>query len=167
LLDLGCGTGDDATHLDQRGVRVVAIDASEEMVAAARLRGVDARQMRMEALGLDGPFHHALSNFGALNCVADLRALRNTLHACIAPHGTLILCVMPRFSWTEFARFLRQGDLRRAVRRWSGQAEWRGTNIYYRTRRGIVRDLAPHFQLRETHGIGGDDHLLLIFERRA
>src|SRR5262245_30980733 len=42
ILDLGCGIGDDAVHFMSRGVNVVGIDASEEMVRIATERGVEA-----------------------------------------------------------------------------------------------------------------------------
>src|SRR5437868_14651054 len=51
LLDLGCGTGADALHFMQRGMRVRAIDASSEMVRIARSRGVDATRLVIEELG--------------------------------------------------------------------------------------------------------------------
>ena len=37
VLELACGTGEDAVHLASRGVRVTAVDASAAMVEAARL----------------------------------------------------------------------------------------------------------------------------------
>lgn len=44
LLEVGCGTGEVAAELTERGWKVVALDASAEAVAAARVLGVDARQ---------------------------------------------------------------------------------------------------------------------------
>ncbi|HET7841684.1 MAG TPA: methyltransferase domain-containing protein, partial [Terriglobia bacterium] len=38
ILEINCGTGVDALHLAERGVRVVACDASPGMIAAARRR---------------------------------------------------------------------------------------------------------------------------------
>ena len=46
ILDLGCGTGEDAVWLSQKGARVTAIDASPEMVSIARRRGI-AAQVRL------------------------------------------------------------------------------------------------------------------------
>src|SRR6266568_218287 len=71
LLDLGCGTGEDALHFMRSGMRVRAIDASAEMVRIARSRGVDAVRLPIEELErLTGSFDGVLSDFGALNCVA-------------------------------------------------------------------------------------------------
>lgn len=42
VLDLGCGTGEDALHFLSRGAHVHALDASAEMIRIAREKGVDA-----------------------------------------------------------------------------------------------------------------------------
>ncbi len=77
ILDMGCGTGEDAVHFMGAGVRVRAIDASAEMVRIARGRGVDATQLTIEELDhVSGCFDAVISNFGALNCVAGLDAIR-------------------------------------------------------------------------------------------
>src|SRR4051812_10690043 len=74
VLELGCGTGEDAARLQRSGVAVAAIDSSPAMVSMARRRGVDAAVGRIEDLRLvDGVFDGAISNFGPLNCVRDLR----------------------------------------------------------------------------------------------
>src|ERR1700674_1306442 len=38
LLDIGCGTGIDATYFAQRGYRVTGVDASPEMASQTRAR---------------------------------------------------------------------------------------------------------------------------------
>lgn len=50
MLDVGCGTGRFAAALAERGSRVWGVDASDEMVAVARGRGVDAKVARAETL---------------------------------------------------------------------------------------------------------------------
>src|SRR5689334_24179740 len=63
VLDLGCGTGDDAIHLASRGVYVVGIDASAAMVNEAVLKGVDAHHLSIEGISaMPGQFDGALSN---------------------------------------------------------------------------------------------------------
>src|SRR5215470_10104545 len=51
VVDLGCGTGDDALFLTGLGIEVLGIDASERMVEIARARGVDARFDQIETSG--------------------------------------------------------------------------------------------------------------------
>lgn len=66
ILDLGCGTGDIARHIAERGARVVGIDASPDMIAAARgrfpdldFRVADAADLPFEA-EFDAVFSHAV-----------------------------------------------------------------------------------------------------------
>src|ERR1700758_4470142 len=62
LLDLGCGTGEDAIHLEALGAKVAAIDASPEMVRVARTRGVNASVLSIEDLAhIKGYFDGAIS----------------------------------------------------------------------------------------------------------
>lgn len=164
VLDLGCGTGDDAVHLAARGVNVLGIDSAPGMVEIARTRGVDATQMAIENLApLSGPFDAVLSNFGALNCVADLGALETALARLVRPHGSLALCVMSRFCWRSVC--LRK-DWRHVLQRWSGQTRWRGIDVYYRRAGSIARIFAPHFEWQRRVSIGYGDHQLLLFSRR-
>lgn len=63
VLELGCGTGRLAAALAGRAVaKVWAVDASPEMVAAARSRGVTARTARADALPFkDGWFERVVA----------------------------------------------------------------------------------------------------------
>jgi SAM-dependent methyltransferase len=169
VLDLGCGTGEDALHLSGLGLRVVGIDASARMVAAARERGVDAVQCDIERLAdLPGaPFGGAISNFGALNCVADLRPVARQLFAILSPGACAALCLMSRFHLAESARFSAALQFRRAARRWSGRAQWRGIDVYYPTSASLRRSFAPWFEPVQRIPIGGGDHTLHIFRRRT
>ena len=62
VLDVGCGTGRFAAALSDRGSRVWGVDASAEMVALARGRGVNAKVARAEALPFkEGWFDRAIA----------------------------------------------------------------------------------------------------------
>jgi ubiquinone/menaquinone biosynthesis C-methylase UbiE len=157
LLDLGCGTGEDALHLEQAGVRVSAFDASPGMVQVARERGIAANVLTLEDLDkLDGAFDGALSNFGALNCVAEPHRLRAPLARLIRPGGFLALCVIGRFCLWETAHFLMRGELRKATRRWSGSSTSASLNlqVFYPTTERLCKIFAPDFTLIESTGIG-------------
>ena len=163
VLDLGCGPGDDARYLASRGVNVLGIDSSPAMVKIARERGVEAWRLAIEDLGwleaeFVGAFDGALSNFGALNCVENLAAVSSALARLIRPGGTLALCVMSRFCWT---------DRRHLIERWLGRTTWRGIDIYYRSSRSIAKTFASYFVLQRRVSIGRGDHQLLMFARRA
>ena len=76
VLDLGCGTGEDAWWLAGQGYGVLGIDESPGMIEAARAKsgrlGLDLEfQCRsLEAFAAEGRrFDGVISNFGALNCV--------------------------------------------------------------------------------------------------
>ena len=157
VLDLGCGTGEDAVHLAESGVCVRAIDASSEMVHAARSRGVDATVLSLEDLScIKQTFDGALSNFGALNCVHHLSPLRQPLGRMVRPGGHLAICVIGRFCLWETLWFALHGELRKAARRWSGSTTSAslGLRVFYPSPRHIRSALAPEFRLVRVTGVG-------------
>jgi SAM-dependent methyltransferase len=157
ILDLGCGTGEDALHFSRAGVHVSAYDASREMVRISRGRGVEANVLAIEELErISGTYDGAISNFGALNCVRDLTQLRQPLARLIPAGGFLALCLMGKFCFWETVHFLLRGEIRRAARRWSGTSHSAslGLPVWYPSVREIKRAFAPDFSLVQLVGIG-------------
>jgi ubiquinone/menaquinone biosynthesis C-methylase UbiE len=157
VLDLGCGIGDDALHLDSRGVQVYAIDASREMVAIARSRGVNAHCATAESLSsLKGEFDGVLSNFGVLNCVHDLASVARELHRLVIPGGMLAICIIGPFCLWETAHFLLHGRATRAFRRSrrSKVLTSFGFEIHYPSAARLKQDLSDGFELIGWYGIG-------------
>jgi SAM-dependent methyltransferase len=70
ILDLGCGDGILTEKLIALGANVVGVDSSPEMIAAARLRGIDARMMDARSLPFSNEFDAVFSN-AALHWVKD------------------------------------------------------------------------------------------------
>jgi SAM-dependent methyltransferase len=165
VLELACGTGEDAVHLGGRGVRVLATDASAEMVRVAGekveragLSGtVEVRRLAVEELaGLDEPlFDGALSDFGGLNCVADFPEAGRSLAARLRPGAVAVLCVMgPLVPW-EWGWFLGHGQPGKAFRRFTpGGVEWRGLRVRYPSIRSLRRALAPGLRVRRVAALG-------------
>lgn len=165
VLELACGTGEDAIHLAERGIRVLATDASPGMVRVAREkvaeRGlaekVEVRQLVIEELvGFDAPpFDGVLSDFGGLNCVADLTSVVKALSLRIRPGGVAVLCVMgPLVPW-EWAWFLGHGQLTKAFRRLTrGGVDWRGLRIRYPSIRAVRSVFSPAFRMRRVAALG-------------
>jgi SAM-dependent methyltransferase len=142
VLEMGCGTGEDALWLAGRGVRVLATDVSEGMLAAARAKTAGTPLVTIERLDLnalpqarwgaeeglrpsptDGraqrrPFDGAFSNFGPLNCLAEWRTLAEWLAARIQPGGVVGLGVMSPLCLWEAVWHGLHGDFKTATRRW-------------------------------------------------
>ncbi len=152
VLDIGCGTGEDALHLMARGMLVQAVDASPAMVAMARARGVAAEVRRAEDLP-GAVFDGALSNFGALNCVADLAAGARELARVVRPGGRAAICLIGRFCLWETLYYGLRLNFRKAFRR-RRASEYRGMTVYYPTVAETRAAFSEGFELREWHGVG-------------
>ena len=62
ILDLGCGDGALTEGLLAAGSRVIGVDASDQMVSAARARGIDARVVDAQSLPFEAQFDAVFSN---------------------------------------------------------------------------------------------------------
>lgn len=168
ILELGCGTGEDALHLARRGLEVVAIDRSAAMVEAARrkleragladrvlLRHLSIEDWSAAPESAGGPFDGALSDFGALNCAGDLSPVARALAASVRSGGRAVLVIMGPFVPWEWAWFLARGRPREAFRRLApGGVAWRGLTVRYPaagTVKGLFRDA---FEPRRTVALG-------------
>src|SRR5215472_15180809 len=157
LLDLGCGTGEDAIHFMNSRIRVRAIDASAEMVRIACSRGVDATRLPIEELGrVAGSFDGVISNFGALNCVPQLDPLRGSLARLVRPGGYLAICLLGCFCLWETAWYLLRARPRTAFRRWArhAAASVLGIRVVFPSTGQIKRAFAPDFSLVDWSGVG-------------
>jgi len=166
IIELNCGTGEDAVHLASRGVDVTATDSSPAMLALAERKaarsGVSGslhfKRLAIEHLGgfgHGGAFHGVVSNFGGLNCVENLADTARAIHACLAPNGIAALCVMGRYVPWEWLWYLARGDAARAFRRLRGDGvPWRGITLRYPSPGQLARLFAPWFRLERTSAVG-------------
>ncbi len=125
LLELNAGTGLDASQMVARGYRVHATDLSSGMVAQAKEKvvrlGLQDRLTVQQCsfTELDyvtaGPFDGIYSNFGGLNCIADLTAVTRHLPSLLKPGGIVSWVIMPPTCPWELSLILK--DARAATRR--------------------------------------------------
>lgn len=130
VLELNCGTGEDALHLSGKGISVTGCDASQAMIEVAtekkrRARNASVRffvfpNEHIGKLSLHRPFDGVFSNFSGLNCVADLADVARQLATLVRPGAELALVFSTRFSLWEFFWYAFRGALSKATRRWSG-----------------------------------------------
>lgn len=119
ILELNCGTGEDAVHLARSGHVVTATDISEEMLKRARekvmdqginhkihLDRVDIKQI--DSTPLNHKFDLVFSNFGGVNCLAqdDLKKFKTDIGKLLKPNGVLIMVIMPELCIWESLYFL-------------------------------------------------------------
>jgi SAM-dependent methyltransferase len=89
ILDLGCGDGVLTEKLVAAGAEVIGVDASPEMVIAAKARGIDARVVDGQALSFDGEFDAAFSN-AALHWMLDPTAVARGVFRALKPGGRFV-----------------------------------------------------------------------------
>lgn len=100
VLDLGCAVGDQAAELVARGARVLGIDGNEELLAAARARGLagaEFRQGDLEDLAVpEGAFDGLWCSFAAAYFV-DLAPRLARWARALRPGGWLALTEVDDF----------------------------------------------------------------------
>jgi SAM-dependent methyltransferase len=169
VLELNCGTGEDALFLARQGISMFACDASDRMIGVARRRceveGPDL-PLWFETLPIEqigelrsiGLFDGVFSNFSGLNCVGDIAQVASCLSTLVKLGGRLLLCLSTRICLWEALWFFGQGDFRRAVRRWKGRAAATlggvEVEVHYPTLRELQTKFSPYFRLSSCRGIG-------------
>jgi SAM-dependent methyltransferase len=89
ILDLGCGDGVLTAELARAGAIVTGVDVSEELLAAARARGLDVRRMDGEALQFDTEFDAVFSN-AALHWMIGAEAVIAGVRRALKPGGRFV-----------------------------------------------------------------------------
>lgn len=171
LVELGCGTGDEALALADSGFRVTALDPASRMIEIARAkaaeRGLGARVTfhpgrardvaRIVATEEGGPlFDGGLSSF-ALSYEPDLSEVAKALGQVLRPQAPLVISTMNRLCASEGLLAFVSGRwglagrrLRSATRHKVGQVY---TTIYPRTPAEVRRAFHPAFELQHIRAL--------------
>ena len=174
VLELACGTGEDAVWLARQGVQVTATDASPEMVAIARRRAqaasladriavypISLQQISAGRASLaprHGVYDGVFSNFGGLNNIRRWAKLAQALAGLVRTGGAVFLVVMGPICPWEIGWHLLHGDRRRAFRRLDGEATAAvgetTVTVWYPSARRLRRAFSPWFRHLRTESLG-------------
>lgn len=157
VLELGCGTGEDAHAVARMGAHVTATDASTAMLAitAEKTHGLSVSTAHLDlnapqAANVDGVFDGVYSNFGALNCALDRAALAAWLAQRVRPGGWAAFAVMGPLCLWEMLWHGAHGQFRTATRRWRPSQfqvdDSPPVTVTCPSPRQLLREFAPHFQ---------------------
>jgi SAM-dependent methyltransferase len=172
ILELGGGTGVDATFLAECGFEMLLTDPSPTMVELAKAKlaprgslakiaaGEDMEEFATNHLAEGGAqFDGTFSNFAPLNCVADLGPVARGLARLLKPGASAMLVLFGTFCPGEMIVELLRGRPHLALRRCKrGAAPARLANhefnVVYHRRAELMRAFAPWFVLEKRVGIG-------------
>jgi trans-aconitate methyltransferase len=90
ILDLGCGDGQLTERIAASGAVVKGVDASAQMIAAARARGIDADESAAESLPYAGASFDAVFSNAALHWVQGQDAMLAQVRRVLKPGGRFV-----------------------------------------------------------------------------
>lgn len=167
MLELNCGSGEDALFFADHGFRVHATDISEGMlnVLKNKMEGKSGKITieqcsftELELLKNKGPFDYVYSNFGGLNCTCELHRVLHSLNHLLNPGGMVTLVIISRFCLWETLLLLK-GKLKTAFRRFfsakgrKAHIEGKYFKCWYYSPSFIKKHLKDHFEFLALEGL--------------
>ena len=175
VLELNCGTGEDALWLVRKGSEVLATDISESMVEIARQKSEAlplelAEKLQFQTLAAESvaaiskseKFDLIFSNFGGINCLSPekLRVLAEGASQKLQPGGSMVMVVMGRKCLWESFYFLLKGQWKKAWRRRNTEpviarlSDEESILTWYYGPQELYHFFSDHFQYLRSYPIG-------------
>ena len=129
ILELNCGTGEDAIRFHNAGNEVFATDISAEMIRAAKAKAGTAEEKGLTFMQLSfaelpqewmkEKFDLVFSNFGGLNCINEDETVKlfQAVKEILKPRGRFVGVIMPAYCLWEMFYFSLKGQWKKAFRR--------------------------------------------------
>ncbi|MDH7460786.1 class I SAM-dependent methyltransferase [Chitinophagaceae bacterium 26-R-25] len=127
ILELNCGTGEDAIFFAQNGYTVHATDISkgmlDKMAAKIHQQALDGKisfeqcsYTNLQSLREGRQYDAIFSNFGGLNCTNELDKVLSSFNTILKPGGVACLVILPKFCLLE-TLLIFKGKFKTALRR--------------------------------------------------
>lgn len=126
ILEINCGTGEDAIWLAQQNFNVIATDISPKMIEIARSKGSfdNLKFLRIDIKTIHSSldtqtFDLVFSNFGGLNCLSkpELKKFFQDANLILSEKGKIVMVIMPKNTLWEQAYFLAKAQFSEVFRR--------------------------------------------------
>jgi len=172
ILEINCGTGEDALQLAKAGHQITATDASAQMIKQARQKLSNAEPLankpvfitcsfkQLTNLHFKEPFDLVISNFGGLNCIdeEEVVTLSKDLSRIMTRNGHLLLVVLSKFCLWEIVYFSLKGKFDIAFRRFKRSVPFNvdkhTMEIFYYSPRKIIKLFKPSFSFVRLSPVG-------------
>lgn len=170
ILEINCGTGEDAVELARLGHTVTATDGSEMMIEKARAKAlsrgagqVTFKKCRFDELGssfANDKFDLVVSNFGGLNCIdsTEITKLGNSLAGLLRANGKVLMVIMSNCCIWELIYFSLQARLKLAFRRQKKAVSFRAgdaqMSVFYYSPMKLRKLFRDNYRLSGVHPVG-------------
>ncbi len=172
ILELACGTGEDAMWLAGWGVQITATDGSDEMIHIVQEKArhfdftslVNVQKLSLQEIAhgqtpfTDQTFEGVLSNFGGINTIDDWHSLAQGLARLLRPGSFVVLVPMGPFCPWEIFWYLAHRQIMVAFRRFSqpvlAKVGEREIPIWYPSASRLRREFSPWFELLSSESLG-------------
>jgi ubiquinone/menaquinone biosynthesis C-methylase UbiE len=134
MLELNCGTGEDAIMFSDKGFNIIATDVSTEMLKVTQQKAekysmhnrISSQYLDLESISemlFDKKFDLIFSNFGGLNCISpdSLQKLLDKIPSMLNPNGRFIAVIMPKFCLWESMYYIYKCQFKNVFRRWTSK----------------------------------------------
>lgn len=169
MLELNCGSGEDAIYFAKKGFTVHATDVSTGMLEVLKQK-IDSNGYsdkvsleecsftELEYLQVRQSFDYVYSNFGGLNCTAELEKVLSSLNTIVNPGGVITLVIISKFClWETLILF--KGRFKTATRRFfsnkgrKAHVEGNFFKCWYYSPSFIKKHLQTDFDLLSVEGL--------------
>jgi SAM-dependent methyltransferase len=179
VLEVNCGTGEDAHRWQFRQKDIVATDISPEMIGIAKGKFPEVHFRELDITQIDQyqyNFDTLFSNFGGLNCLSPnaLQEFFSNAHAKLDKNGHLVLVLMGKKCLWERFYFTCKGKLKEVGRRNTDECvavnlDGDTVETWYFSPKDVMTMTAQNFDLVSIKPIGlfiPPSYLAPAFEKR-